>query len=110
MRLDYIYVDPEPVWVKCPDDEATHLVCCDCRALLLWGPANDEPEAVKIEILAALLANPGGFVHPAHIDHHDQDFIDEWFNYRFRDDCIACHAIALAGAIVEHTTCCGGEG
>lgn len=77
------------------------LVCNSCGFWLPMGPSADEDPRVAVEILAAHLAHPVGFIHPAHVDHHDQDWIDEWFNYAFRDDCIACHAEFLAVRILE---------
>lgn len=41
-------------WVKCPDDEATHLECCDCHEHLPWGHSDEAP--VRVEVRAAELA------------------------------------------------------
>jgi len=77
-------------------------VTCDCGTWLPLGDSKDEPEAVKVEILAAFLVNPGGFVHVAHKDYHDQDWIDEDYNFDLREDCTGCQAEYLARAIATH--------
>jgi hypothetical protein len=77
-------------------------ICMPCGAVLPVGVANDEPEAVQIELLAAYLVRPDGFVHVAHREYHDREEADEFYNYSFRDDCIGCWAELLRDEIVDH--------
>jgi hypothetical protein len=74
-----------------------------CGEWLPLGPARDTAETA-IEVLAAFLLNPGGFVSVAHRDYHDRDWIDEDYNYEFREDCDGCQAEHLAAAIAHHAT------
>lgn len=92
-----------PTWFDCASFETPDIECCArCGETLSLGPSSDEDERVRIEILAAFLVNPGGFVSVAHKDHHDQEWVDEWFNFKFREDCIGCQAQHLARVIAEH--------
>lgn len=87
-------------WMTGGDDAR---VCRWCGAWLPLGPSDETAtEAVRTEVLAAFLLNPGGFVSVAHKDHHDQEWIDENYNYEFREDCIGCQAEHLATVIAEH--------
>jgi hypothetical protein len=56
MRIDDAGPRSWRSWVKCPVDEATHLICCTCKAQLPWGESNDDDERVAIEMRAAEIA------------------------------------------------------
>lgn len=84
--------------------EALIRECLDCGEQLPLGPSDEGDERVAIEILAALLVNPGGFVSVAHKDHNDQEWTDEYFNFEFREDCVGCQADYLACRIAYHET------
>jgi hypothetical protein len=44
-----------PTRIKCPEDEATFRICCECRGYVPLGPATDTPETA-IEVRAAEIA------------------------------------------------------
>lgn len=97
-------------WVKCPDDEATHLECCDCHEHLPWGHSDEGP--VRVEVRAAELVADGYkrgtmvYVDESHCNHwYDDD--GPCCKCGFDGDVeTVCQAGYLARCIVDHN---GGE-
>lgn len=92
-QLMVIVGEPKARWVQIK-------MCSDCRTWFGIGHSDETP--VAVEVLAAVLANPGGFVSVAHKDHHDQEWIDQDFGYAFREDCDGCQGEYLALVIATH--------